>query len=125
MTGLTLQVSLVRDTNTLGTLREMLVLIRLWGQTTPTVLPSITPSAGKIARHTSTLSCFTAQEPGLSSTVCDPSNSWRLYFTVWPVIIIKHNNSTWCLFRVSPDCSNLILLRFIEAKLIVCRYKMI
>ena len=50
MTGLTLQVSLVRDTNTLGTLREMLVLIRLWGQTTPTVLPSITPSAGKIAR---------------------------------------------------------------------------
>lgn len=40
-------VSLIRDTNTLGTLREMLVLIRLWGQTTPTVLPSITPSADK------------------------------------------------------------------------------
>lgn len=50
MNGLMLQVSLIRDTNTLGTLREMLVLIRLWGQTTPTVLPSITPSAGKIAR---------------------------------------------------------------------------
>lgn len=37
---------MIRDTNTLGTLREMLVLIRLWGQTTPAVLPSITPSAG-------------------------------------------------------------------------------
>jgi len=45
-----LQVSLIRDTNTLGTLREMLVLIRLWGQTTPTVLPSITPSAGRIIK---------------------------------------------------------------------------
>ncbi|KAJ7387116.1 Mediator of RNA polymerase II transcription subunit 16 [Desmophyllum pertusum] len=32
-------VSLIRDTSTLGTLREMLVLIRLWGQTTPAVLP--------------------------------------------------------------------------------------
>ncbi|RMX43772.1 hypothetical protein pdam_00019497 [Pocillopora damicornis] len=40
-------VSLIRDTSTLGTLREMLVLIRLWGQTTPAVLPSITPSADK------------------------------------------------------------------------------
>ncbi|XP_078363146.1 mediator of RNA polymerase II transcription subunit 16-like isoform X2 [Oculina patagonica] len=40
-------VSLIRDTSTLGTLREMLVLIRLWGQTTPSVLPSITPSADK------------------------------------------------------------------------------
>jgi len=40
-------VSLIRDTSTLGTLREMLVLIRLWGQTTPGVLPSITPSADK------------------------------------------------------------------------------
>jgi len=40
-------VSLIRDTSTLGTLREMLVLIRFWGQTTPTVLPSITPSAEK------------------------------------------------------------------------------
>ncbi|KAK2573990.1 Mediator of RNA polymerase II transcription subunit 16 [Acropora cervicornis] len=40
-------VSLMRDTNFLATLREMLVLIRLWGQTTPGVLPSITPSADK------------------------------------------------------------------------------
>lgn len=40
-------VSLMRDTGFLATLREMLVLIRLWGQTTPGVLPSITPSADK------------------------------------------------------------------------------
>ena len=48
LTPLLLQVSLIRDTSTLGTLREMLVLIRLLGQTTPAVLPSITPSAGKL-----------------------------------------------------------------------------
>lgn len=40
-------VSLMRDTSFLGTLREMLILIRLWGQTTPGILPSITPSADK------------------------------------------------------------------------------
>jgi len=54
----TLQVSLIRDTSTLGTLREMLVLIRFWGQTTPTVLPSITPSAGKITSPSGDECCF-------------------------------------------------------------------
>lgn len=40
-------VSLIHDTSTLGTIREMLILIRLWGQSTPGILPSITPSADK------------------------------------------------------------------------------
>lgn len=40
-------VSLVRDTSTLSTLREMLILIRIWGQSTPNILPAITPSADK------------------------------------------------------------------------------
>jgi len=53
-----LQVSLIRDAITLGTLRRMLVLIRLWGQTTPTVLPSITPSAGNIIRSSGDKCCL-------------------------------------------------------------------
>lgn len=44
------KVSLVRDTSFLAMLREMLILIRLWGQTTPGILPSITPSAGTVVR---------------------------------------------------------------------------
>lgn len=40
-------VSLARDTSILGMLREMLILIRVWSQNTPGILPSITPSADK------------------------------------------------------------------------------
>ncbi|XP_032236483.2 mediator of RNA polymerase II transcription subunit 16 [Nematostella vectensis] len=40
-------VSLGRNAEVLGIIREMLVLIRIWGVATPSIVPSITPSADK------------------------------------------------------------------------------